>query len=297
MDGIPKRSDAANKSIGLFYRELQEIEIYVEDVNAEALYTELLTRATEGKVKIKKVISLAGREKVVETCKQYEEKFPALFIVDGDLDLLHSEREGPFERLYQHRLYCLENYLFCENASAELLRDSSGRLLIEQARNTLEWDSFVANISPVLLELFKAYAVSWKALEGDRIATVSRSYHTMCVQQKKPSRWGLCSTKVQDVIDEIKGRVLEVISEERYQEIYDSVSTSIDSLSVPLYAVSGKDYLLKALREHLAFKGASYSYDDGFKFKLARYCDTEPLTELSDAIMHTVNKGPYLQAQ
>ncbi|EJC6937350.1 DUF4435 domain-containing protein [Vibrio parahaemolyticus] len=296
MYGIPTRSDAANQSVGLFYRDLQEIEIYVEDVDAEAIYTELLTRATGDRVKIKKVISLAGREKVVEMCQRYEEEFPALFIIDGDLDLLHDEREGPFERLFQHRLYCFENYLICQNASAELLRDHSGRLLKHQAIDLLDWDGFIANITPTLLELFKVYAVSWKALEEDRITTVSRSYHTMCTQQRNPSRWDLCSTKVQEVIDEIKAQVLEVITPERYQEIYDSVSNTVASLATPLCAISGKDYLLKALREYLAFKGASYSCDDGFKFKLARYCDIEPLAELSDAIIYTVNEGAYLQA-
>ncbi|PQJ83519.1 DUF4435 domain-containing protein [Aliivibrio sifiae] len=296
MYGIPTRSDAANQSVGLFYRGLQDIEIYVEDVDAAALYTELLTRATGGRVNIKKVISLAGREKVVEMCQQYDEEFPALFIIDGDLDLLHSEREGPINRLYQHRLYCLENYLFCQNASAELLRDHSGRLLKDQAIDLLEWDDFITNITPTLLELFKVYAVSWKALEEDRITTVSRSYHTMCSQKKKPSRWDLCSVKVQEVIDGINTQVLEVITQEQYQEIYDSVTNIVGTLSTPLCAVSGKDYLLKALREYLAMKGASYSYDDGFKFKLARYCDIEPLAELSGAILHTINEGVYLQA-
>ena len=32
-----------------------------------------------------------------------------------------------------------------------------------------------------------------------------------------------------------------------------------------------------------------FSYDDGFKFKLVRYCAIKPLAELSDAIIHTVN--------
>ncbi|TKG33801.1 DUF4435 domain-containing protein [Vibrio sp. F13] len=298
MYGIPTRSDSANRSVGLLYRDLQDIEIYVEDVGSEALYRELLGRATNGQVKIKKVISLAGRDKVVDACKKYNEDFPALFIIDGDLDLLHEEREGPFERLFQHRLYCLENYLFCENASAELLRDNSGRLMKSDALELLDWDDFIDNITPTLLELFKVYAVSWRALEEDRVATVSRSYHTMCVQVKKPSRWDLCSVKVQAVIDEIKAQVLDVVTPEQYQEIYNSVSSSIENLATPLCAISGKDYLLKALREYLALKGASYSYDEGFKFRLARYCDTEPLAELSDAILHTAdrNSGAYLQA-
>ena len=53
----------------------------------------------------------------------------------------------------------------------------------------------------------------------------------------------------------------------------------------------------QGLREYLALKGSSYSSDDGFKFKLARYCDIEPLVDLRGAIIYTVNnEGTYLQA-
>ncbi|MGR3968555.1 DUF4435 domain-containing protein [Shewanella sp. 1180_01] len=295
MYGIPIRSDSANQSVGLFYRTLQEIEIYVEDVDAEAIYTELLTRTTSFTVKIRKVISLCGREKVVQRCREYNEEFPAIFIIDGDLDLLHYEREGPYERLFQHRHYCLENYLICKNASAELLRDHSGKLSMQQAIDMLEWDKFLATITPTLLELFKVYAVSWKALEEERVATVARRYHNMCNKKKNPAHWELCSIKVQQVIDEINSQVLKLITVEQYGEIYNSITENINRLESPLSAISGKDYLLKSLREYLASKGANYSCDNGFKFKLARYCNTEPLAELGDAIIHTIKNGPYLQ--
>jgi len=296
MSGIPTRSDSANQSLGLFYRPLQQIEIYVEDVNAEAIYTELLKRVTNNGIRIKKVISLEGREKVVSHCKTYNEDFPALFIIDGDLDLLHEEREGPLKRLFQHRFYCLENALICPEASMELLRDSSGRLVTEKAIEMLEWDTFIENIQSPLLELFKVYAVSWKVFEENRIATVSRSYYKMCDRKRKPIHWELCHEKVAETIEEIRNLILQSISPESYQELYDSICSNISKLGSPLYAISGKDYLLTALREHLASKGASYSIDDGFKFKLARYCNTEPLEELGEAVMHTVKDGPYYQA-
>jgi len=296
MYGLPTRSDAANSSIGLFYRELQDIEIYVEDTGAEALYTLLLNRAVNNAVKIKKIICLHGRGKVVEHCTAYSDASPALFVIDGDLNLLHGDKERGLERLYQHEMYCMENYLFSEAASVELLRDSSGCLMPQEALEVLEWSSFLQCITDPLLNLFKVYAVAWKLMEEDGIKTVSRNYYDFCRKVSKARGSVVCTAKVQVVIDEIKEVVVAVHGEDKFQEVFDLVDRQVNGLENPLYAVSGKDYLLKALRDYLHFKGASYKYDDGFKFRLARHCDTTPLSGLGDAIIHTVNIGPYLQA-
>lgn len=296
MYGLPIRSDAANGSIGLFYRELQDIEIYVEDSDAEALYTMLLSRAVNDEVRIKKIISLHGRGKVVEHCAAFSEDSPALFIIDGDLDLLHGQRESSLDRLYQHRMYCIENYLFCKSASAEMLRDASGKLMPEEALEALEWDDFLGDVTTSLVRLFKVYAVAWKLMEEGGIKTVSRSYYDVCKKVSRARGSAVCDDKVQAVIDEIKASVILVHGQNMYDEVYAQVDQAVGELENPLYAVSGKDYLLKSLRDYLGFKGASYKYDDGFKFKLARYCDTEPLAELGDAIRHSVNNGVYKQA-
>ncbi|MGR5240805.1 DUF4435 domain-containing protein [Photobacterium damselae] len=295
MYGLPIRSDSANRSIGLFYRDLQDIEIYVEDNDAEALYTMLLSRVVNNKVRIRKVISLHGRGKVMEHCAKYEEDSPALFIIDGDLDLLHGERVQGVTRLYQHKLYCVENYLFCKKASAELLQDASGRLMPEDALEVLDWDNYVESLTKPLLKLFKTYAVAWKLMQKDGIKTVSRSYYDVCKKVSKARGSAICNDRVQVVIDEIQTKVIAIHGQENFDRVYQSVNSVVDSLDNPLHVVSGKDYLLKSLRDYLQFKGANYKYDDGFKFKLARYCDTEPLIELGDAINYTVNIGPYQQ--
>ncbi|EKF9421669.1 DUF4435 domain-containing protein [Vibrio cholerae] len=295
MYGLPIRSDSANRSIGLFYRDLQDIEIYVEDCEAEALYTMLLSRAVNNEVKIKKVISLHGRGKVIEHCEDYNEDSPALFIIDGDLDLLHGERVQGLKRLYQHKMYCVENYLFCKNASAELLRDASGRLMPKEALEALDWDHYLESLTEPLLKLFKTYAVAWKLMQEDGIKTVSRSYYDVCRKVSRARGSAVCDDRVQAVIEEIQTIVVAAHGQETYDQVYQRVESVVESIDSPLHVISGKDYLLKSLRDYLQFKGAAYKYDDGFKFKLARYCDTEPLADLSDAIKYTVNTGPFLQ--
>ncbi|MFV1468140.1 DUF4435 domain-containing protein [Idiomarina sp. HB] len=294
MYSIPSWSVSAQRSVGLLYRPMQSIEIYVEDAGSEAFYMKLLKRAVNDQIKIKKIIPLKGREKVVEFCKSYEDDFPALFIIDGDLSLVSGSPEFRHPRLFQHRMYCVENYLFCEKASSELLQNKRGTLLEEEAMEVLDWTTFKRDVVPPLLGLFESYAVSWCL--APEIPTVSRSYHNLCRQVSRKRGSIPCDDKISNQKNEIENLAIEATSLEQYNEVLEKVKDAISSLDDHSYAISGKDYLLKALRDYLSYKGANYPYDDGFKFQLARYCDTDPLSELADAILETANGEIYQQA-
>jgi hypothetical protein len=294
MSQIPSYSNDAVKSIGLFYRALQDIEIYVEDIGSEALYFRLFKRILSDNIRVRKVIPLGGRKNVVDVCKEYSENSPAIFIIDGDLDLLHGEREGSHERLFQHRMYCIENYLFCEKASSEILQETVGTILEDEAYDKLDWNGFTTEISGRLLELFKVFAISWKICPEEK--TISTGYYKLCEEVRNKSHV-LCENKIQNTINGLKEKISRVISDEDYLGIYDNVSNAINSLSNPLYAISGKDYLLNALRDHLYRKGATLRNDEGFRFRLAQHCDVEPFIELKDAISRTVNGESYIQEE
>ena len=190
-------------------------------------------------------------------------------------------------------MYCVENYLFCKRASVELLQNRSGRLLENDALELLDWDAFSSEIQESLIELFKVYAVSWKLCP--EIPTVSRSYHKMCKQISRARGSVPCKEVIESVILEIKQLVIDKCNQEEFDKVHVTVSEAISKLDNPLYAISGKDYLLKALRDYLDYKGASYALDDGFKFQLARYCNTAPLNELGEAIIKTAKGEIFRQ--
>lgn len=285
----------AAKSLGLFYRQLQDLDIYVEDADSEQLYNMLLNRAIDNdNIKIKKIIPLYGRENVVNHSQQYEENTPALFIIDGDLNLLHGDFIQGNARLFQHRAYCIENYLFCENAGAEILRDTSGKLSLEEAKSQLQWDEFVNEIQTPLTDLFVSYAILWKVSPSEK--TVSRSYHRLTKQLSKAKGNVLCPQKVAVEIENINAQAIEVIGSVAFSNLSESIRENIRKLDNIMYSISGKDYLLKAYRDYLASKGATnLPFDESFKFRLARYCDTSPLHELSEAIKITATGQIFSQ--
>lgn len=289
MSIIPNYSDNSARSVGVFYREIQEIDIYVEDSFSEALYYKLISRAVNGDAKIKKIIPLNGRRQVENFCEEYSDDFPAIFIIDGDLDMLIGKRISNLKNMYQHKLYCLENYLFCPDAAAELIQDSCGRTLPNEAVEKLKWQEFLEDITEPLVELFKHYGIIWKI--DPEIPTVSRKYHTFTIDLSKNQRNHLCRNKINQTITELKAIAIQKSDEDHYFALYEEVSHEIRELSSPLNAVSGKDYLLKAFSDHLRRLGVrNITADDSFKFRLARFCNIEPLMELAEAIV-TVSKG------
>lgn len=293
MNMMPTWSISARKSIGILYRELQEIDIYVEDADSEQLYRKLFSRIAHN-IKIKKVIALNGRGNVISHCTEYNDDFPALFIIDGDLNLLHAERVTGIKRLFQHRTYCIENYLFCKHAAIELLQDASGKLSPTEAEKILEWDSFLDSIRQMLVDLFVTYAIAWKVIP--EISTVSNSYHNLTIQITKRRGPELCSKKIIDSIEKLKELILNEIDLATYECMELDIRRVIEKEEEQLTLISGKDYLLKAYRDYLAFKGVSnLKFDEGFKFRLARHCDITPLNELSAAISTTSSGQEFIQ--
>lgn len=202
----PNWSEQARLSLGLFYRQLQEIEVYVEDEGDEAFYSELLYAATNQEIRVKKVIGLGGREKVVARCKSYSDEFPAIFIIDGDLELLYGEKESPIPKLFQHDIYCVENYIICPKACVEILIESSGKIFPEEAVQKLSWEYFVGSIRDPLISLFTTFGAAWKLMP--EVKTVGHRFYNVCVQQKGSAGPTLCTKKIDDLITSIEKTLL-----------------------------------------------------------------------------------------
>jgi len=288
---LPEWPDSALNSLGLVYRELQDIEIYVEDKDSEALYRELLTRSTNSEVNVKKIICLNGRINVVNKCRNYEEDFPALFVIDGDMELLHGEREEPLPRLYQHEVYCVENYIFCPEACVQILMESSGKLVKEDAVNLLKWEEFLGEIDVFFIQLFVAFAISWKLMPQER--TVANTFYRVSIEPNKKRGQVVCPIKIQELIDEIEKKAVSLSCQNTYDGLKSSVEVVIGDLSDPLQAISGKDFLIPALYHYLKYKGVINVTMDSFKFRLARHCNVEGLSKIGEVIKRTVGGEIY----
>ncbi|EGT3625937.1 DUF4435 domain-containing protein [Morganella morganii] len=290
MSGLPQWSKPASRSLGYFYRDFQEIDIYVEDSDSEVFYNEILNRVLGGSVKIKKIFCLNGRGNVTDNCRAYQDSFPALFIIDGDLQLFFGEKETEHKNLFQHDLYCVENYLICKEAVAQLILESSGVKNLIDILKDMNWDEYIEKNFNPLIELFKVYAVSWRI--APELPTVSKSFYDFCKLESKRRGQVTCGDKVNEVISIIKNELVERSSLAQYELHYSQVSAVLEGRQEPYDLVSGKDYLLLSLRDYLKFHGVQSTGNlHSLKFRLARHCNLQKFEPLKDKVLKLVGSA------
>lgn len=290
---LPSWSASATESIGLLYRQLQPIEIYVEDSNSEAFYFELLNRMLSEKHKIKKIIPLHGREHVIKYCESHSKAEPALFLIDGDLELFNSTRVTGLTNLFQLKAYCIENYLFCKNAAIELLVESSGTILRENSLNELEWASHIELSLIELKALFEVFAAA--KLAAPEVKTVSHGISSLITQKKKKSAPAIDPEKIKHLKEKVISECIASTGHAQWEACLEKVIENSKDLK-PIDGISGKDFLIPILKLFLQSKGVSISNTSSMMFKLAKYCSLGRLDELKNRIEQVINGQNFISS-
>jgi len=288
---IPSWSMRATESIGLLYKELQPIEIYVEDSNSEAFYLELINRVIGEQGKILKVIPLHGRSHVINFCDSYNSKSPALFLIDGDLDLLYGKRERDKVNLYQLNAYCIENYLFCLMAATELVVEASGVVKREDAITPKEWGDFINPIEQELKRLFIVFAAA--RCVYPELKTVSHGISSIMTQRTRKAGPTLDTEKINTLAQSVAGSCIAKVGDEVWNDALGRVeeySRNLASIDV----VSGKDFLLPLLDHFMRSKGCGNVSSQSLLFKLAKYCSLDRLEGLSRALSIVMAGGQFV---
>jgi len=291
LDEIPSWSAPASESIGLLYRELQPIEIYVEDSNSEAFYLELFNRMMVDGQQIKKIVPLHGRDHVLKNCSEYDGESPALFLIDGDLNLLLGEREQGYLNLFQLNAYCIENYLFCCKAARELIVEGSGTVKREDALPDHEWNNYFDPIHPELKQLFIVFAAARKAKPS--LKTVSNGLSSIVTQHTRAAGPVIDMGKIIKLKSDISDECIKEVGEQDWnlliQEITE-LSKDLRSMDV----VSGKDYLLPLLTFFIRSKVTGSTSIPSLMFRLAKYCSLERLENLKNALHEVINGKTFV---
>ncbi|NSX08534.1 DUF4435 domain-containing protein [Pseudomonas lini] len=286
IGGVPVWPPSALESVGLLYRPLQDLEVYVEDKDSEVFYLELLGRLIPSGKRIKKIIPLNGRGNVVDLCKRYNDPSPALFLIDGDLDLTLKIREIGLKNLFQLKSYCIENYLFCLIGSREIIVETSGKILPEKALTTEEWETFFNYVSEPLRELFLVFAAA--RVLAPTLKTVSLGYPSISTQKIRKRGPEPDLVKIFSVIEAIKIQSLQFTSEEIWLSTIEQIRENAKDIQT-IDMVSGKDFLLPMLDMFIRSKGGSTASTESLMFRLARHCSLNRLNELGAALQSVLD--------
>lgn len=291
LDEIPSWSASASESIGLLYRALQPIEVYVEDSNSEAFYLELLNRMMDDGQQIRKIIPLHGRVHVLKNSSEYDGVSPALFLIDGDLDLLLGERECGYTNLFQLNAYCIENYLFCCDAVRELIVQGSGILKRDEALPEDEWEDFLSPISLELKDLFIFFAAARKAKPD--LKTVSNGLSSIISQRTRREGPMLDLEKVRSLKADLAIECIREVGQAHWDSLIEEITESSRGLSA-LDVVSGKDFLLPLLTFFMRSKTDGSMTLPSLMFRLAKYCSLRRLDRLRSALSSALSGRNFI---
>lgn len=268
-------SEKALANIDIFYRDINEVDIYVEDTEhgASKLYTIIFKKIFSNQYNIEKVFTLGGKTAVLQKHSELhgQKDRKRLFLVDGDLDLLSSPALEFKDDLLTLNRYCIENYLIEEGAIISLVDEESGQLSAEDIKKYLSFDEWVHKNEEHLLRLFAYFFLCRKHIP--QLPTVREGVSKFQID----ASGCVCPEKISLKIEEIK-RKLEDLAVNHEKEICD-ILAKLDKTDKLIKYISAKDFLIPLLKVRISQFEKIIMTKAVLKQKLARKSNFEEMSE------------------
>lgn len=280
---VLQRSAKALKSKSVFFRQFNDVDIYIEDTEegARKLYAILFQRALGDQIRLETVFPLGGRQSVLNHCVADQDAGgrPRLYILDGDLDLLAGDSPSGHRRLFVLPRYCIENYLIDEQAILAVLDEEDTVMSKRELENRLAFDEWVAGNETGLFKLFVLYAIAHISCESE--LTVS-----FPINQLVSGADGVIDqTKLSGRMEEIRNAVLQRLSEEEISAFETRISSQCERAGQPkLSYVSGKSYLFPLIIVRMRQITRLRSPNRVIKQRLAMRCNVRELSAAANLI-------------
>lgn len=276
---IPAYPLKAYKGILYLFRPYNDIDVFIEDTSCKALYEILIERFLDRKAKVRRIFPLGGRQAVINKCSsnQTTGNRNRIYIIDGDFDALFNRQVAPNLRyIYQLKLYCVENLLFCKHAIHEIARESLTNTLAHDVKRVIDFDNFKADILDKLRILFIVYGATH--LLDNTIETMGYSVVNL-IDNNVGNLRKLSPNKIRRRIKYIVNKLLINKNTEDIRSAIKQVRDKIpkdDDETIKL--ISGKSYIIPLLDFYLRDKATYRGTKNQLKLRLANHCrkDIEP---------------------
>jgi hypothetical protein len=280
---IPERSVQAQSAISVFFEEINDIDIFIEDTafGYSKLFTILFSRVFKSDYKINKVFPLGGRGAVIEQHAIHSSDRPSLYIIDGDLFLLNGDSVESSSGLYKFPCYCVENVL-CDPASLlSLLDEEEPEKCIDELTDLFNYENWLQINEDNLFSLFLEYAVSM--LLNPQEQTVAFKVSDLVSNNKGE----IDPTKHLTRIEALKALIIDKTSMEIYESTKQEILTNFHNTGLQkLDVISGKDYLFPLLKTRAKSIVKTQISDLNIKLRLAKICDIEQLSSAKECIVY-----------
>jgi hypothetical protein len=277
---IPERSVQAKSAKSVFFEDINDIDIYIEDTafGYPKLFSVLFSRLLNEKYKVNKVFPLGGRRAVVDQHNEHSSDRPSLYIIDGDLFLLTGDTVNNQNGLYKFPYYCVENILCDQNAILSVMDEEEPVKSLEDLNGLFNYQEWLLNNEVKLFSLFVEYAVSMTLNPQEQTVAFKVSDLVSC------NKGELSDAKLAVRIGDLKQAVIEYTSLEDYESTRNNILTNFELSGLnKLDVISGKDYLFPLLKTRAKSLVKTKVSDLNFKLRLAKICS---LNNINQAIEH-----------
>ncbi|SEG41095.1 DUF4435 domain-containing protein [Sphingobacterium lactis] len=118
--GFPELSQTFLMGQDLMYKQFNEVDFFVEDIESEHMYFNIFKNVFS-QVKFEKIFPLGGKENVIEAAKKTVANKDKIYFVDQDFDGI-LETKCNYPNIFYLKKYSIENYLIQKESIFEIIR-------------------------------------------------------------------------------------------------------------------------------------------------------------------------------
>jgi hypothetical protein len=278
-----RRTAAGKKAKAVFYRQFNDVDIYVEDgsLGSKKLYSLVFGRALASAFRVHSVFPIGPKREVIHRCEadQGAGGRPRVYVVDGDLALLTDKNPVNLRRLLVLKRYCIENYLVDEEAIIHVLNEEDVEQHEEAIREAFAFRYWSEQVTPFLFDLFLLYAAASEV--APQCPTVSVPVRGIV----KCESGTLDENKVVQRMALVKQEILASIGQEELQVMLRCFADRARLLGGDkLMFISGKDYLLPLVLMRMRSIGRLRADNLVIKQRLAMKCNVTELVSVKDIV-------------
>lgn len=272
-------SDEPKRLVSTFLAYRNDIDIYTEDeLKDKEFYKVLFNRLLENKIRINDITPLGGRKNVIKQCEaEPDNGRKKIFIIDGDVTIIHGKNIPKIKNLFVLDAYCMENFVIDKQSVLNFIYLNCASKPKEEIENELQFENWLSGYSSKLVDLFVHFGII--DFYGGKF-TLFNAYK---FHPKETYSEGI----VEQEIEKLKAEILLLTSQENYENKYEELkSLWTNCVSSLMTIVSGKDYLIPILLFKTQFykKSKAMPTVEEAKFMLVQNCNLDRLSKLKEAI-------------
>lgn len=283
---FPERSQSARRAMPVFFRELNDVNFYIEDTaeGYDRIYQNILTRLFIKK-NINKIFAIGSRTHLLSEAEKNKSNKKSVYIIDGDLYLLGGEVEAIPDNVAILNRYCIENFLLDKDALNEIVSEEI-TTLTEESDDYLDFENWMSLSRIELKRLFILFSICHVYQTG--IKNVSHGFKSVISNNNAD----LDLKKINNICTLIYNELSKKISQPYLDFKIKKIENSLDSSSCfSLKYVSGKDFLLPVFLIKMRKITNSRTANLVHKIKLSRRIDVGSFSDLKDKIDNILRRA------